>query len=225
MRTRSIVTSVLAFLLLALGVPATAQAQPGTGSLSNSVCTPGTPDNAPATTSYYDPNRTFLGPEPLPSTPPVGPLLAGYKRFGDLTEAAFIAKYRNDSGWIYPDHDGFTTIGGQPVKYPMPLLPGRRVDRFGYPGGKFLAPAKDTFAARSLPPSNLNTPAGTPQANYHLYCVLKPFAVDAGPIAPWFAQPGGGTQYVLSTTYLPQAGPAIGVTWLLQNGYLVEERP
>lgn len=222
MRLRSIITSFLALLFLVVGPPSAAQAQP-LG--SSGGCNPGTPDIAAATTDFYDANRTYLGPDPLPQQPPVGPLVSGYKRFGDLAEAAFITRYRSDSGWVYPSDDGFKVVNGQVVRYPMVLVPGKRLDRFGYPGGKFLAPAKDSFAARALPPQNLNTPSGTPQANYHLYCVVKPFIVDGGPIAPWFGQPGGGTQFVLSTVYLPQAGSAISVTWLLQNGFLVEEKP
>ncbi|MFG1796754.1 TNT domain-containing protein [Nocardia sp. NPDC049149] len=222
MRYRTFVTTILAALLLLVGPPLPAQAQPGSG---QSMCTPGTPDTAPATTSFYDPNRPYLGPDPLPRTPPVGPLLIGYQRFESLSAEDFVAKYRNGSGWIYPPADGFLMLGGHAIRYAQALWPGQRIDRFGFPGGRFLAPAGDRFAARALPPQNLNTPQGTSQSNYHLYCVLKPFMVDAGPIAPWFEQPGGGTQFMLQATYLPDAGSALSVTWLLQNGYLVEERP
>ncbi|MBB5915542.1 hypothetical protein BJY24_004454 [Nocardia transvalensis] len=192
---------------------------------AQSACNPGTPDNASPTTSFYDPGREFLGPDPLPQTPPVQPLLAGYQRFGGLGVSDFVTKYRNDSGWIYPPDDGFQVVGGHAVRHPEDMTPGRRIDRFGYAGGRFLAPAGDLFPSRALPPQNLNTPTGTPQSNYHLYCVLRPFTVEAGPIAAWFEQPGGGTQFLLQAAYLPEAGTALSVTWLLQNGYLVEERP
>ncbi|WP_280271287.1 TNT domain-containing protein [Nocardia wallacei] len=223
MRYRSFVTAIFASLLLLLAGPApAAHAQPGP---SQAACHPGTPDTAPPTTNFYDPDRQYLGPDPLPQGPPVQPLLAGYQRFGGLGADDFVAEYRNDSGWIYPPEDGFQVIGGHAVRHPQQLSPGRRIDRFGFAGGRFLAPAGDPFPARALPPQNLNTPTGTPQSNYHLYCVLKPFTVEAGPIAAWFEQPGGGTQFLLQTTYLPEAGAALNVTWLLQNGYLVEERP
>ncbi|MFI5782122.1 TNT domain-containing protein [Nocardia sp. NPDC051570] len=222
MRYRSLLTAILASLLLLIGPPLAAQAQPESG---QSLCRPGTPDNAPPTTGFYDANRQYLGPDPLPHTPPVGPLLFGYQRFGYLSADDFVAKYRNDSGWIYPPADGFVVVAGHPLRQQQDLRPGQRVDRFGYAGGRFLAPSGDRFAARALPPQNLNTPQDTPQSNYHLYCVLKRFAVDAGPIAPWFEQPGAGTQFVLMPAYLPDAGSALSVTWLLQNGYLVEERP
>lgn len=188
-------------------------------------CRPGTPDIAAPTTTFYDPARPELGPQPLPADPPVGPLLVGYQRFGGLTEEQFVAKYRSGASWIYPPADGFLLVGGEPVRYKQKLTPGKRIDRFGYPGGSYLAPAKTLFLQRALPPQNLNTPTGTPQSNYHLYCVIRPFDVDAGPIAPWFEQLGLGLQYKLEAKYLPQSGGAISVTWLIQNGYVVEERP
>ncbi|KAK4106988.1 hypothetical protein N656DRAFT_720967 [Canariomyces notabilis] len=33
--------------------------------------------------------------------------------------------------------------------------------------------------------------------NYKVYSVVKPLVVLAGPIAPWFGQPGAGVQYML----------------------------
>ncbi|WP_063893707.1 TNT domain-containing protein [Nocardia sp. Root136] len=220
MRSRSIFAVVSTLVALLSGAPAIGAAAPA------GPCSPGTPDTAPATTTFYDDDRQYLGPDPLPTQPPVGPLLAGYQRFGALNADQFVAKYRTEQGWwIYPPEDGFVVRAGHTMRHPQALPPGKRVDRFGYAGGKFLAPQDDSFAARALPPQNLNTPTGTPLSNYHLYCVLKPFQVDAGPIAAWFEQPGGGTQYKLESNYLPEAGPALSVTWLLQNGYLVEERP
>ncbi|MFE9956115.1 TNT domain-containing protein [Micromonospora sp. NPDC005299] len=103
------------------------------------------------------------------------------------------------------------------------MLPGYRLDRFGFPGGTLLAPLGTPFSSRSLTPQNLNTPEDAPLANYHVYCVRTPFTVDSGPVAPWFAQPGMGTQIRLNPAYLPQAGAVLSVRWLLDNGYLVEE--
>ncbi len=51
--------------------------------------------------------------------------------------------------------------------------------------------------------------------NYHVYRVLKPFEVLAGPIAPWFGQPGQGVQYKLSQNVLT----------LIQNGFLERTDP
>jgi hypothetical protein len=212
--------------MLWAGAPASAgAASHATTTVPKSPCRPGTPATAPVTASYYDAARTWLGPDPLPSTPPVGPLLAGYRRFGAMTETQFVSKYRSADDWIFPPHDGFLTVGGKPVRAARSLSPGGRIDRFSYPGGGYLAPASTPFAKRALPPQYLNTPAGTPQSNYHLYCVLKAFTVDSGPIAPWFEQPGLGLQYKLESRYLPEAGTELSVTWLLQNKFLVEELP
>lgn len=64
------------------------------------------------------------------------------------------------------------------------------VDRYGYPTGRFVAPAGTPFEMRSLP------------ADYyykyplHTYEVIKPIQVKAGITAPWFNQPGRGIQYM-----------------------------
>jgi hypothetical protein len=75
------------------------------------------------------------------------------------------------------------------------------------------------YALRSIPPQSLD---GTPAAgcNYHVYRVLKPLEVHAGPIAPWFAQPGWGEQYQLDGSLVPGAPAALNVLWLVNNGYL-----
>ncbi|MER5700664.1 TNT domain-containing protein [Micromonospora sp. NPDC002296] len=197
------------------------QPQPPTQGL----CRPGTPPDAPPTTVHFDGNP-LLGPAVLPGVPPVGPLLTGYRRIGGLTVTGFLQQYGNATrtGYVYPPASGFV-LGpdGRPIKNQQTLLPGYRLDRFGFPGGAFLAPLGTPFSARSLPPSNLNTPSDAPLANYHVYCVVSPFTVDSGPIAPWFAQSGLGTQFQLNPAYLPQAGASLSITWLLQHGYLVEE--
>lgn len=206
--------------LAASAQPGGDQQQPGV-----SLCRPGVPPHAPATTAYHDDNP-LLGPARLPAADPVAPLLAGHRRFGALTAPQFLTRYANPArtGYVYPPADGFV-IGpdGRPVKAAQTLLPGYRLDRFGFPGGAFLAPLGTPFGARSLPPTNLNTPVDAPLANYHVYCVLKPFTVDSGPIAPWFAQPGYGTQFKLDVAYLPDAGTRLSITWLIAHGYLVEE--
>jgi hypothetical protein len=192
---------------------------------TRSLCVPGRPPNAPQTIQFFDHNP-LLGPAQLPLAPPVGPLLAGYRRFGALTQAAFLQQYGNptQTGYVFPPASGFA-IGpdGRPIKTEQTLLPGYRLDRFGFPIGQFLTPLGTPFSSRSMTPQSLNTPADSPLANYHVYCVVKPFAVDSGPVAPWFAQPGMGTLFMLNRAYLPQAGTNLSVRWLLDNGYLVEE--
>ncbi|MEO3775684.1 TNT domain-containing protein [Micromonospora sp. B11E3] len=206
----------------------TATRPPGGGTsdqTANGLCRPGTPPNAPPTTSFLSSNP-LLGPAVLPTASPVGPLLAGYQRFGALSEAQFSQQYMNgtQTAYVFPPAGGFVIApDGRPVAQAQTLLAGYRLDRFGFPGGAFLSPLGTPFSSRALPPQSLNTPENAPLANYHVYCVLQPFTVDSGPIAPWFAQPGQGTQFRLNPAYLPQAGSSLTVTWLLQNGYLVEE--
>lgn len=222
MKIRTFASAALVGVLLVTAPPLAAYAAPAPAA---SVCQPGAPDQAPPTTRFHDPARPELGPDPLPVDHPVGPLLPGYQRFGELTPSEFLTKYRSGNTWTYPPADGFLVLFDHPIRFALTLRPGSRVDRFGYPGGAYLAPARTLFLQRALPPQNLNTPTGTTQANYHLYCVLKAFRVDSGPIAPWFEQLGLGLQYKLEQRHLPDAGAALSVNWLLQHGYLVEERP
>ncbi len=194
-------------------------------------CRPGTPAAAPPTGRYHADNRLF-GPRNLPSTDPVGALLTGYQRFGGLSQQdwnnAFTVGPAHDA-YLFPPLDGFALApDGRPIKAAQRLLPGYRLDRFGFPGGAFLSPLGTPFGGRALPPDRLNTPPATPpgtvpSANYHVYCVIRSFTEDSGPIAPWFAQPGWGTQFKLNRQYLPQAGAALSITWLLDHHYLVEE--
>jgi hypothetical protein len=85
--------------------------------------------------------------------------------------------------------------------------------------GSFLGPAGLPYSTRSIPPQNLD---GSPASgcNYHDCRVDKAFTVDAGPIAPWFGQPGGGTQFQLIGRLVPGAPVALNLLWLLDNGYL-----
>ncbi len=225
MKIRSLAVSVTVVLVGAFAAtPAPAQAASAPHASGASKCVAGMPQTAPTTTDFYDPAHPEFGPAQLPWASPVGSLLFGYQRFGLETEAQFAAQYRSGSSWIYPPDDGFLVVAGHPIEYTQTLTPGSEIDRFGYSGGAYLSPAHTLFTQRALPPQNLNTPAGTPVANYHLYCILKAFPVDAGPIAPWFQQLGLGIQYKLDASLLP-SGSSPSVTWLLTNGYLVEENP
>jgi hypothetical protein len=215
---RSLTTAVVTAVLVAVGAPpASASATPAA-----STCRPGIPPQATPTDSFYA-ARGELGPEQLPQDEPTGSLLTGYRRFGGLDRDDFTETYRTAQGWVYPPEDGFLILRGVAVRYEQTMVEGARIDRFGYPGGRYLAPVDTLYLQRALPPQNLNTPGGAPASNYHVYCVLRSFTVEAGPIAPWFGQPGLGLQYKLDGDLLPDAGDRISVSWLLDNGYLVEE--
>ncbi len=164
-----------------------------------------------------------LGPERLPVFGRVGLQLIGYQRTGGQPEQEFLSSYYDSQAgsWKYPPADGYVTnTAGQPIKLVQTLTPGLDIDRYGSEYGSFLAPEGLPYASRSIPPQSLDntqTPAG---CNYHDYKVLKSFKVHAGPIAPWFNQPGWGWQYQLDATLVPDAPERINVGWLVTNGYL-----
>ena len=66
---------------------------------------------APAAATHGCSARFFagtklLGPAALATTGTVGDELAGYRRTGSLTPRAFLARYHDASGWVYPPHGG-----------------------------------------------------------------------------------------------------------------------
>jgi hypothetical protein len=163
-----------------------------------------------------------LGPERLPVAGAVGEQLVGYDRTGGMPEEEFLDTYYDEEArsWRYPPADGYELDGeGNPIKWKETLDEGERIDRYGSERGGFLAPEGSPYTTRSIPPENL---VGTPAANcnYHVYLVIRDFAVDTGPIAPWFAQSGLGMQYQLRGEYVPNAPARLNVVWLLDNGYL-----
>jgi Tuberculosis necrotizing toxin len=178
----------------------------------------------------YVNNRSELGPATLPRSGYFGTLMRGYVRYGGITPDKFTFRYRDENtqpaSWRYPPDLGFAHSGGwsngRVLRFRMTLRAGTLTDRFGSPFGTFLAPAGTSYGARALPPDSLNTRANDPThlCNYHLYRVTRPFDVEAGPIAPAFQQPGGGLQYLLVDTYVPQAPTSLNVQWLLENNYL-----
>ncbi|MBZ5739800.1 TNT domain-containing protein [Nocardioides mangrovi] len=126
-------------------------------------------------------------------------------RYGGLTKQEFFDKYwdAEKGGWRYPENDGFL---GDPS--PNSLQVGQRVDRFGpNDGGFYASPAGESYGSRAIPPSSIGR-------DYHEFEVLKPLpgSVKQGEIAPWFEQPGGGTQYLFDHD----------IDWYISNGYLKE---
>ncbi|MFD7029278.1 TNT domain-containing protein [Streptomyces sp. NPDC059917] len=211
---RTLPSLLLSLLLLALATPPATAATPSPAPAAD-VCTG----------RYGDDAR--LGPEVLPTRDghPVGRLLDGWRRTGALEPAAFLRQYWEgppETGrWKYPPHDGFAELNGVPDRTDDALPPGSLLDRFGPDSGSFLAPAGDPYPARSLPPQSLRTRPGGAACDYHVYEVLRTLPVRRGPAAPWFEQPGGGTQFKLDAALL-DPGPAqrLNVKWLLDHGYL-----
>ncbi|MGH3868467.1 MAG: TNT domain-containing protein [Pseudonocardiaceae bacterium] len=109
---------------------------------------------------------------------------------------------------------------GAPVETSQTLTAEAQLDRYGSEFGGFLAPYGTPYSGRSIPPANLDTVDANYTCNYHAYRVLKPFAVEAGPAAPWFDQAGGGEQYQLDGSLLPGDPARPNVKYLIDNGYL-----
>ncbi|WP_327290530.1 TNT domain-containing protein [Streptomyces sp. NBC_01198] len=146
-----------------------------------------------------------LGPQDLPKTGPIGAMLRGYQRTGGTSPYWFLGCYwqtdpvTEKSGWWYPDNDGFALDrNGDPREKPLTLRVGQLVDLFGSGRGNFLAPAGTPYAKRAIPPSNLDEYTTDYPSSYHLYRVTAAITVEAGPIRPWFGQPGMGLQYKTS---------------------------
>ena len=90
------------------------------------------------------------------------------------------------TGKIYwPKDDGF-------AGYPdfITLSPGTIIDRYGSDYGTFTSPVGIPYDNRALAPDTILKP-------YSIFEVVEPIDVQSGEIAPWFDQPGGGTQYIL----------------------------
>lgn len=212
MRSQSLVIGALIAVCLSLVSPATAKAdqqcpEAGTGE-------PAAADSQPfPVPAPYSGN--ILGPNTLP-TGPVKRLLVGYQRLGTppLEPKAFLDKYYDQTnGWKWPTNFGFA---GEAK--PFTMKKGHLFDRFGKPDeANFLANEKHTpFASRGLPPQSLNTYKGSPEANYHVYCVVKELTVQYGKIKDFAGQPGGGYQYFLGNTRVKD---------LLAAGQLIEVPP
>ncbi|WP_007468701.1 TNT domain-containing protein [Segniliparus rugosus] len=96
---------------------------------------------------------------------------------------------------------------------------GMTLDRYGYPKGGWLAPEGAPFGARGLPPESLG-------GDYTVYKVgdgpLPPgYRIEESKVAPWFGQPGGGTQYRIIGPDGDLARTA-KLDELIRTGFLVE---
>ena len=110
-----------------------------------------------------------------------------------------VASTSDSATTVYPPNDGFS---GTPESVTLPAR--TTVERYGSPNGRYVAPVGTPPEALSLPPDKVGT-----SPDY--YALLAPIEVQAGTAAPWFNQPGGGTQYILpdSITNLVRSGKMI----------------
>ncbi len=164
---------------------------------------PGVPHDlidGPAPTSSYDTPTPLHGPSPdvlTPSPSVPHPLPADSPIFEGYNPTPPGPQFTNpDGGLIYPD-DSLPNkpyaIQGTVIDNAQ-LPEGTAIDRFGYPGGAYLSPDGVPFAERALPPDSATKP-------YFQYVVADPsklppgWRIEESQVAPWFHQPGGGTQY------------------------------
>jgi RHS repeat-associated protein len=85
----------------------------------------------------------------------------------------------------WPPDSGFTGPHG-----PEPLAQGTLIGRYGAPTGSNASLEGTPFAELSLPPYYEDT------RPYYVYEVVGPVSPDTGRVAPWFGEPGGGTQFL-----------------------------
>lgn len=211
-RLHGIALGSLTALLLSSAIP-TANAAPEVPVPPSSCPTGGTPlnvkagDHLPGVTQAYFKDDPRLGPKDLPSGGLIGPLLDHYQRFmamgpKNLIDCYWVVNQGSPpvTGWRFPPHHGFVTEPEQTTIVPVH----KKLQLFGNNvGGEFLAPAGTLYRESAIPPSNLDTFQNPFPFNYHLFLVCnktvpgqKSAGVPAeeGQIAPWFQQPGGGTQ-------------------------------
>ncbi|KAF9106044.1 hypothetical protein BGX27_009343 [Mortierella sp. AM989] len=185
--------------LVVSGAPATAyKSGPTTKCSGWRMCKDVRPVNSTKDFLCGDPR---LGPRELPRRLPLFDIVDPYDRLGGLCAFEFLKKWTTNptnGSYHYPPKFGFQlNTSGEPIQGNMTLFPGALLDRFGSEYGSYMSPAEAPYPQRALPPSNLYAPPGDNQFpyNYHLYKVVKEFVVLAGPIAPYFGQPGQGVQY------------------------------
>lgn len=151
-------------------------------------------------------------PDVAPPLPPDSPLFNGYEPIPPGPEFT-----NADGGLIYPDD----SLPEKPYAIPGTVIDnaqipqGTVIDRFGYPSGAYLSPEGVPFAERALPPDSALKP-------YHQYVVDDPsklppgWRIEQSQAAPWFHQPGGGTQYRI----IAPDGDEASVDALIEWGFL-----
>ncbi|HEY5833691.1 TNT domain-containing protein [Streptomyces sp.] len=201
------------------------------GTQADAKCLGLVPSPYPYAQTPFVCNDWRLGPAVLPLTGILGGILDGYNRLGDRTPVEFLNHWWDPAAdvgrgnWRFPSDDGFShDNAGHVIAATVTLHPGELLDRFGNEFGSFLAPAGAKYDERSIPPSSLNTEDPRYPYNYHLFRVKKDTVVCAGPVAPFYDQPGQGVQYVTSvtsgSTYCPTVQTGQSVNSLVRSGNL-----
>lgn len=159
----------------------------------------------------------FLGPKDLkPNNPALEQVFATYKALNNTCPDVYLKSWTT---WTYPpknprdkypNNNGFE---GSPKKGSPKI--GDIVDRFGSWNGKYLAPALTPFVRRSTPLGNLVPRSKSNLDNYWAYRVNGTLNAQEGKIAPFYGQPGCGTQWYVNET----------LDRLVKNGTLIPVKP
>ncbi|WP_006244506.1 TNT domain-containing protein [Mycolicibacterium tusciae] len=165
--------------------------------------------HTPTPLSDLPSHRLPTADAPPPPLAPDSPLFDGY----DPTPPG--PEFTNpDGSLIYPDD----SLPEKPYAIPgtvvdnVQLAAGTELERFGYPGGTYLAPEGTPFAELSLPSDSAARP-------YYRYVVDDPTALPPGWLieqsqaAPWFHQPGGGPQFRIIAPDGDEASVGALVDW------------
>jgi hypothetical protein len=141
-----------------------------------------------------------LGPIKLLTTGVFKDIFDGYDRHAVHCPHGYLSAFwhlvKDKPRWKFPDHGGFAVMQREGTSTPIMaevILPvGTLVDRFGDPGGSYLAPAGTPFKLRAIPMENLSRnlprldkPAPlkpAPPLNYYLYNITRELRVRAGPL-------------------------------------------
>ena len=108
--------------------------------------------------------------------------------------------YDQKTGWpIWPGQNGDPNIDGfLNGKYTNEMLqPGQTLDRYGGNNGTFFGDVGTPISNRAMSPDSKFD-------LYNQYKVNKEIPVRKGEIAPWFDEPGGGTQYMLDPDFVKE---------------------
>lgn len=121
---------------------------------------------------------------------------------------------------IWPGMNGDVNIDGfLNGKYEeIKLKPGAQIDRYGGNNGTYFAEAGIPIENRAMAPNS-------DFSCYNMYEVKREIPMRKGEIAPWFGQPGGGTQYQIDPVFVEQIKAKLKkgesfIDGLIRMGYL-----
>ncbi|OKL61114.1 hypothetical protein UA08_03459 [Talaromyces atroroseus] len=164
------------------------------------------------TTAFCSDSR--LGPTAIPTHTMIASMFTDYGRFGrECPQGYYDTWIEYDGSVPKPPQDGFRLdSNGKKISYMTSIPNNTEIDRFGWPNGSFVSLAGRPFSERSIPPSNI-LKRGEDGLIYGRWLTIEEIDnVEAGPVAPWYNQPGNGTQYLLPDS-----------TWnLVDQGFLQE---